>query len=108
MTLLSISPSLARRWRSALMALPLVTVLIVPAGCGAGRPVGIAPTDGSTPTAATRETVTPTSPATPAPTATALSSGQLAMTLTDVRTGETFTLAQFAGKVTIVQHMAVW
>jgi hypothetical protein len=30
------------------------------------------------------------------------------MTLTDVRSSETFSLAQFEGKVTIVQHMAVW
>lgn len=91
-----------------MIALPLLIVLIIAAGCGAGRPVGVAPTDRSTPTPGTRETLTPTSPATPAPTATSMSSSQFAMTLTDVRTGETFTLAQFEGKVTIVQHMAVW
>jgi hypothetical protein len=90
------------------MALPLGIALIVAAGCGAGRPVGVAPTDGSTPTPGTRETVIPTTSPTPAPTATTLPSGLLAMTLTDVRSGETFSLAQFEGKVTIVQHMAVW
>lgn len=90
------------------MALPLVIALIVAGGCGARTPVGVAPTDGATPTAGTRETLTSTSPATPEPIATAPSLGQLAMTLTDVRTGETFSLAQFVGKVTIVQHMAVW
>ena len=66
------------------------------------------PTNGSTPTPRERESVTPTSPATPSPTATAPPSGLLAMTFTDVRSGETFNLAQFEGKVTIVQHMAVW
>ncbi|HET8568933.1 MAG TPA: hypothetical protein VFM93_08110 [Candidatus Limnocylindria bacterium] len=32
----------------------------------------------------------------------------LSVPLTDVRTGETFTLGQFTGKVAIVQAMAVW
>lgn len=90
------------------MALPPVIALIVAVGCGAGTPVGSAPTDGSTPTPGARETVTPASPATSSPTATATPSGLVAMTLNDVRSGETFSLAQFEGKVTIVQHMAVW
>ena len=108
MALLSIVPMPAPLRRCTVMALPLLIALIVAAGCGAGRSVGVAPTDGSTLTLGTRETLTSTSPATPAPTATASSLGQLAMTLTDVRSGETFSLAQFEGKVTIVQHMAVW
>ena len=84
-------------------------MMIVTAACGAGTPVAVPPTNGSTPTPSAIATVTPTSPATPSTTAaTAAPSGLLAMTFTDVRSGETFSLAQFEGKVTIVQHMAVW
>ena len=32
----------------------------------------------------------------------------MTMTLTDVRSGERFTLSDFKGKVTIVEGMAVW
>ena len=46
--------------------------------------------------------VTPTSAATPT------SSPILRFSLTDVRTGERFTLAGFTGKTVIVQGMAVW
>jgi hypothetical protein len=91
------------------IALLLVVLLMVTAGCGSGRPVTVAPTNVSTPTPGASATVTPTSPATASPAATtAALSGLLAMTLTDVRAGESFSLAQFEGKVTIVQHMAVW
>jgi hypothetical protein len=59
-----------------------------------------APTDSPmpAPTEAASRTATPT-PAGPA---------FLAMTLTDVRSGESFALGQFRGSVTIVQGMAVW
>jgi hypothetical protein len=89
-------------------ALRLVIIFIVSAGCG-GNPVAAPPTIGSTPTPGASATATPTSPATALPTATTTApSGLLAMALTDVRSGESFSLAQFEGKVTIVQHMAVW
>ncbi len=91
------------------MALALGGVLIATAGCGTGGPFAVPPTNVSTPTPAASATVTLTSPATPSTTATtAAPSGLLALALTDVRSGESFSLAQFEGKVTIVQHMAVW
>ena len=98
-----------RPMRQSGIALAVVIGLIVTAACGSGTPVAGAPTNVSTPTSRASETVTPTSPATASPTATtAAPSGLLAMALTDVRSGESFSLAQFEGKVTIVQHMAVW
>jgi len=87
----------------------LLVIVFTAAGCGGGRPVAASPTNVSTPTPTAGATETPTPVATAAPTATtAAPSGLLAMTLTDVRSGESFNLAQFEGKVTIVQHMAVW
>jgi hypothetical protein len=84
-------------------------LMIVTAACSTGRPVAVPPTNGSTPTPGAIATVTPTSPANASPAATtAAPSGLLAMTFTDVGAGESFSLAQFEGKVTIVQHMAVW
>jgi predicted small lipoprotein YifL len=95
--------------RRAAISLALVIVLIVTVGCGRGGPVAVPPTNVSTPTGAASATVTPTSAATSSPTATAAAlSGLVTMTLTDVRSGESFNLAQFEGKVAIVQHMAVW
>jgi cytochrome oxidase Cu insertion factor (SCO1/SenC/PrrC family) len=91
------------------MALAVMIAVIVTAGCGSGGQVAASPTNVSTPARTASATVTPTSPANPSPTATtAAPSGLLAMSLTDVRSGESFSLAQFEGKVTIVQHMAVW
>jgi hypothetical protein len=89
------------------IALPPVLALIVAVGCGGG-PAAVAPTNRVTPTAAVRDTATPTSSAATAPTAAASPSGLLAVALTDVLSGEAFTLGQFQGKVTIAQHMAVW
>jgi hypothetical protein len=95
--------------RHVRIALLLVIMSIVTAGCGNGTPVTVPPTIGSTSTPVASLTATPTAAATALPTATtAAPSGLLAMSLTDVRSGESFSLAQFEGKVTIVQHMAVW
>lgn len=95
--------------RGVRIALLLVVMSIVPAGCGNGTPVAAPPTTGSTPSPGPSATGTPTAPRTASPTTTAVApSGLLAMTLTDVHSGESFSLAQFDGKVTIVQHMAVW
>lgn len=61
-------------------------------------------------------TATPTAPVTGVPpTASAVASPSstpraalLTKVFKDVRTGEEFTLGQFSGRVTLVQHMAVW
>jgi len=59
-----------------------------------------APTSSATPaTGAATQPAATVSPATPS---------YMTMTLTDVRTGERFTLGGFAGKVVIVEGMAVW
>jgi hypothetical protein len=84
-------------------------LMIVTAACGTPSPVAVPPTIGSTPTPSAIATGTPASSANASPTATiGAPTGLLAMTLTDIRSGESFSLAQFDGKVTIVQHMAVW
>lgn len=93
--------------RHVRLALLPAIVLIVTAGCSNGTPVAVPPTIGSTSTAGA--TATPTAPPTASPTATAgAPTGLVAVALTDVRSGESFSLAHFDGKVTIVQHMAVW
>ena len=95
--------------RHSRIALLLVIVLIAAAGCVNGTPVSAPPTIGSTTSPLASATLTPSAPATVSPTATTgAPTGLLAMTLTDIRSGESFSLAQFDGKVTIVQHMAVW
>jgi len=98
------APSRARRGalptlrtvKAALLSFALVVM-----ACGPGGPVSrtTAPTDAPSPAP---ETASPTAAPTPAGPA------FLTMTLTDVRSGETFTLGQFRGSVTIVQGMAVW
>jgi len=92
--------------RRVRIALLLAIIWIVATGCGNGTPVAVPPTTGSTPTPGASATVTPASASPTA--ATGAPAGLLAMSLTDVRSGESFSLAQFDGKVTIVQHMAVW
>lgn len=82
----------------------LFVALLVAAGCG-GTLSTSTPAPTETPTAGeTSLTTAPTAGATAVPQPT----GMLAYALADVRTGETFTLGQFAGKVTLVQLMAVW
>lgn len=73
------------------------------AACGgvAQRPPTATPTGSTSPTLAAR-TSPPPSPA-GSPVATYLSAP-----LADVRTGETFRLGDFRGRVTLVQAMAVW
>lgn len=83
------------------------------AGCGALVALGAlsnacggpAAAPGASPARATSPTRAPTSP--PA-TAARQSKPYLFISLTDVRTGERFTLGQFAGKVVVVESMAVW
>ena len=59
--------------------------------------------------ACTASTPATTTPGQPGDGATiARTSSLMAMALTDVRSGERFTLSDFKGKVTIVEGMAVW
>ncbi|MGH2450777.1 MAG: hypothetical protein ACRDGE_05825 [Candidatus Limnocylindria bacterium] len=80
----------------------LAAALALTAGCGTASPEPVGATDPA-PTSA---------PATRGPTGTPADAGELPafmnVPLTDVRSGETFTLGDFAGKVVIVQAMAVW
>jgi hypothetical protein len=66
-------------------------------------PASAPPSAASTATSA-GASATPTTTAAP----TAASAPILGFSLTDVRTGERFTLAGFTGKTVIVQGMAVW
>jgi hypothetical protein len=76
----------------------LLAALLSLAACG-GAPAQPSPSAASaSPTAAAR---------TPAAT-TAAPAAFLSMPLADVRTGETFRLGGFPGRVTLVQAMAVW
>jgi cytochrome oxidase Cu insertion factor (SCO1/SenC/PrrC family) len=111
---------MSRLWTLAL--LPVVAVLAV--ACGASTP---AATPATTPLAVTLEPVpsaapdtstepgaasTPEStpagpPAAAGPTEAALEPWRTAP-LTDVRSGETFTLADLAGRVVVIEPMAIW
>lgn len=83
----------------------LALVLIIACACG-----GPATAPSATPTtslpAATATNAVPS--ATPTNVAAATPAPILRFELTDVRTGERFTLGGFAGKTVIVQGMAVW
>lgn len=89
-----------------LLIVPFAAALLFGA-CAAATPPAPAATAPSGPGAA--KTV---DPASPGPVAVSPATTQLAsfltMTLTDARTGEKFTLADYKGKVTIVEGMAVW
>lgn len=103
-------------YRSLLM---LPAVALVLAACGAAAPA--TPTVTPTATPATPIASPPTatassvaSPATAGSPPTAVASPVAALepwrtaTLTDVRSGESFTLADLAGKVVVVEPMAIW
>jgi hypothetical protein len=70
-----------------------------------GGPSTLSPASGPTSSSAT-----PTAAVTPTAAAAATAAGApvLRIALTDVRTGERFTLGGFAGKTVIVEGMAVW
>jgi len=82
----------------------LAVLVVLVAACAAPRPPAGAPGDTSPPATTPGVTSAPTS----TPGATAGAAAFLGTPLTDVRTGEAFTLGGFAGKVVIVQAMAVW
>lgn len=75
---------------------------------GGGPPAATSSPIAGSPTAAPKPTTTPVAAATSAPSPAAAKPAFLLARLTDVRTGEGFTLGQFEGKVVIVQGMAVW
>jgi thiol-disulfide isomerase/thioredoxin len=110
---------LTRRPRHAGVLLPLV-LIVAACGSAGGTPLAseAAPTAAPSPTPAV--TPAPSSPATdppageasptPAPTATppAITAAWAQTELTDVATGETFRIADLAGKTVIVETMAIW
>ncbi len=77
------------------------------AACGAAAPAVTrhAPPDASTPVAASAATSGGDGSASTHPAAVA---PWMAVSLADVRTGETFTIADLAGKVVVVEPMAIW
>lgn len=81
--------------RRLLAVVAAAFVACAPAGSARSTP---------TPTAAI---TTPPSTATASP-APAPREALLTKVFKDVRSGEEFTLGQFSGRVTLVQHMAVW
>ena len=74
-------------------AVAVVLASLVVAACGGSGAAPAAPA---------------TSPGLPAPATAAARPAFLTATLTDVRTGERFTIGGFPGKVTLVLAMAVW
>ncbi|HUG07130.1 MAG TPA: hypothetical protein VMQ78_11360 [Candidatus Limnocylindria bacterium] len=74
------------------------------AACGASTMPGATTTPSVAVTASNAPSVTATGAATP----TAAGAPVLRIGLTDVRTGDPFTLGGFAGRTVIVQGMAVW
>lgn len=88
-----------------LVGAALSVLLAIVAACGApATPSTASPSAVVSPVATT--TASPGATTTAAPTA--VTSPILLMTLTDVRSGERFTLGGFGGKTVIVQGMAVW
>jgi hypothetical protein len=83
-------------------ALSLVLAFVV--ACGGSRALPGATPSGSATAASSAASATPTGAAT----TTSAASAVLRIALTDVRTGERFTLGGFIGKTVIVEGMAVW
>jgi hypothetical protein len=83
-------------------------ITLVAASCSPTPATRPAPTTAATPSsgATTSATATNAPPATGTPAA--ATQAFLGITLTDVRTGERFTLGGSTGKVVIVEGMAVW
>ena len=83
------------------------TVAVVASSCGGAATSARA--TGSGPTAAPTAAATPGGAlASTAPTTTAKRAAFVTTQLTDIRTGEQFTLADFPGKVVLGIAMAVW
>ena len=86
----------------------VIAVALVAVGCGGST---APPATGASPSrSAVSVTLVPTAapPTSVATATTAVTSPVLRIELTDVRTGERFTLGGFTGKTVIVQGMAVW
>jgi hypothetical protein len=84
-------------------ALSLVLAFVVACGGSSALP-GATPSGSTTAAPSAAASATPTGAAT----STAAASAVLRIALTDVRTGERFTLGGFVGKTVIVEGMAVW
>ena len=88
-------------------ALRLSLALVVCVACAGPSSVPVTTPTASPPPAATTSVVVSATP-TGVVAATPTSSPLLRFILTDVRTGERFTLGGFPGKTVIVEGMAVW
>lgn len=86
------------------MTRALLAAVLVLGSCGGSAQ----PTAASRATASAPETPAAERTLPPASHTTVASAPFLTLPLTDVRTGETFRLGDFRGKVTFVQAMAVW
>lgn len=85
---------------------PMLVAVLVLGACGTPAPAASVPAPvGSGRPAPTAATASAAAGSSSAPTALA---AFLSTPLTDVRSGERFTLADYKGKVTIVEGMAVW
>ena len=97
----------ARRWRLRRAAILALTVAVVATSCGDAATSARATSSG--PTVAPALAATPGGAlASTAPTTTAKRAAFVTTQLTDARTGERFTLADFPGKVVLGIAMAVW
>jgi cytochrome oxidase Cu insertion factor (SCO1/SenC/PrrC family) len=93
------------RYPRTLAILPLAALAL--AGCVSVSPAAT-PAEPSAAPASTSTPATVPASATATPLAQVERAAWQTATLTDVRTGETFTLADFAGKVVAVEPMAAW
>lgn len=90
-----------------LLACLAATALLLGA-CTVAAPATAAPVPLATPGLPAPARTAPAAQPAPAISAAPQLPAFMAMTLTDVRSGEPFTFADFKGKVTIVEGMAVW
>lgn len=86
----------------------LAATALLAGACGVAAPAPATPVPLATPGQPAPARTAPAAQPAPATSATPQPAAFMAMTLTDVRSGERFTLADFKGKVTIVEGMAVW
>ncbi len=91
------------------LKLSALIVLVLGVGaCSALNPGSSAPTTAPTATTAAPATAVPTAPSAPTDAPAASLPAWQTIPLVDARTGETFTLSDFAGKTVYVEPMATW
>ena len=86
---------------------PLLSLALLLAACGAAVPASTPTPPPVTASPVVRATLDPAATA-PAATAVAALEAWRTATLTDARTGESFTIADLAGRVVVVEPMAIW